>query len=57
VAFDGVGNVYVVGTAPDGEIEGIAQKFRVVPSLVPAEMATPLAYLREIIVARHQNQR
>lgn len=43
VALDSAGNLYVAGTGPDGRSEGNIQKFSVVPSLVPAGMATPAA--------------
>lgn len=43
LALDAAGNLYVMGSAPDYLSESNVQKFRVVPSLVPAEMATPPA--------------
>ena len=42
MALDSEGNLYVVGTAADGKSDGNVQKFRVVPSLVPVSMATPV---------------
>lgn len=43
LVLDGMGNLYVIGVAPDYDNGGNVQKFRVVPSLVPVDMATPQA--------------
>lgn len=43
LTLDGAGNLYVIGVGTDEASEGNVQKIRVVPSLVPAEMATPPA--------------
>jgi DNA-binding beta-propeller fold protein YncE len=43
LALDVAGNLYVIGVAPDHDTGGNVQKFRVMPSLVPASMATPQA--------------